>query len=126
METFASRLAFARKEAGLSQPEVVAEMQRRFPDIKFSQQTYSRLETDQYKSTSFLLELAQVLQVRAEWLRWGTGPQRSIEQSQGPRATLYRLMEGVPDYQVPRVIKILSASIEPDDDDQAPNVVNGN
>jgi transcriptional regulator with XRE-family HTH domain len=126
MDTLASRLAQARQEAGLSQPELVAELQQRFPDAKLSQQTYSRLETGKYKSTAAILELAQVLQVRAEWLRWGTGPQRGIEHAEGPRATLLRLMEAVPDYQVARVIKIVSASIEPDNEGRTDKVVNGN
>lgn len=61
------RLKKARKNAGLTQKDV----EKNIPNMK--QSTYSELERGLSKSTSRIVEIANLFKVNAEWLANGTG-----------------------------------------------------
>ena len=66
-ETLGERLYKARKRAKLTQKEL-----GKLAGVR--QQTIASLESDEQRSTSFIVELANALQVRPEWLSAGRGP----------------------------------------------------
>lgn len=64
MTTLANRLKQARKNAGLTQSTIAQK-------VGITQPTYQALESGKVTKTSYLLEIAQALQVNAHWLATG-------------------------------------------------------
>ncbi|WP_323842539.1 MULTISPECIES: helix-turn-helix transcriptional regulator [unclassified Moraxella] len=66
MTTLAERLKLARSKAGLSQSKVAEA-------VGISQPTYQALESGKVQKTSYMMEIANALQVSPNWLATGQG-----------------------------------------------------
>lgn len=66
MTTLAERLKLARSKAGLSQSKVAE-------TVGISQPTYQALESGKVQKTSYMMEIANALQVSPNWLATGQG-----------------------------------------------------
>lgn len=93
--TFADRLRLSRKNKGLSQKELAAR-------IGTGQSTIATLETGGSVSTSYVFEIAKILNVSPEWLYYGS-PQQDTTQ-QGVQYTPQIEWEEVPNWKTARSV----------------------
>lgn len=69
MSTLGERVERARKESGKSQSELARQ-------VGISPQAIQSIEAGNVRMTRYLLDIAEILDVRVQWLRRGDGPMR--------------------------------------------------
>lgn len=77
MSDLATRLRYAREQAGLSQSALARALCLR-------PQTIQAIEAGLVARPRALLDLARVLAVRSEWLLWGEGPMAPLGVAENP------------------------------------------
>ena len=120
MKTLRERLCAARTVKGLSQPDLAAEVKKRYPTADITQQSLSSLETGKSSSTSAIAEIAEVLEVHTDWLALGKGPRERASKGvfiyKSKLIAAMNLMESMSDYQADQAIKILDTLAQPPGD----------
>ena len=100
-----------------SQEDVAAEVRRRYPNSRFTQQNLAALETGASKATAYIAELAEVLEVNTDWLALDRGPRDRNTKGyyvDNPRlVAALKTMEPMPDETRDQAIKILDTLAQP-------------
>jgi len=130
MSSLKDRIKEARAARGNpSQEEVAAEVRKRYPKSRFTQQNLAALETGASKATAYIAELAEVLDINTDWLALGCGPRdRQIKGyyvENRRLVTALKIMEPMPDQQKDQAIKILDALAKPGSSGDSSKAGNG-
>lgn len=117
MDSIGKRLRELREARGLSQAEVAARVKLRYPRARITQQNLAQLEASPTRRSSYLPEIADVLDANVDWLALGLGLRdRSAERAalSDPKiSAAMKVMQPMSEYRKSQALKILDTIAEP-------------
>jgi len=116
-DTLASRLRAAREARGLGQEQLAYLVKAKFPAARITQQNIASIEKGKHKTTGYVAELADTLEIYTDWLALGTSPRdrgkKVMMVDDDQLVIALKLMEPLPREEKARMIKIIDAAAKP-------------